>query len=144
MLFGRKERAINRILIVEDEALVAFDNERFLADAGYEIVATVDSLETALVQIEEEKIDLVLADVRLSGDGDGLDVARAAHGAKIPVLFVSASCPIEARAVAIGHLAKPYASRDLRTAIEAVDATLRGEEPKKTPAALSLYLPDAL
>ena len=144
MLFGRKERAIKRILIVEDEALVAFDNERFLADAGYDIVATVDSLETALVHIEEAEIDLVLADVKLSGDGDGLDVARAAHAEAIPVLFVTGSCPPEARAVAIGCLAKPYASRDLRTAIEAVDATLRGEEPKKMPAGLSLYLPDAL
>lgn len=144
MILRRKERAVERILIVEDEPLVAFDNERFLSDAGYEIVATVDSLETALVAIDEQEIDLVLADVKLSGDGDGIDVARAAHERDIPVLFVTASCPREARALAIGHLAKPYANKDLRGAIEAIDAGLRGEEPRKLPKGLSLYLPDTL
>ena len=144
MLFGSKERAIKRILIVEDEPLVAFDNERFLIDAGYEIAATVDSLETALVAIEEEEIDLVLADVKLSGDGDGIDVARAAHERELPVLFVTGACPVEARELAVGHLAKPYNQRDLRAAIEAIDCCLRGEEPKKIPKGLSLYLPDPL
>lgn len=144
MLFGRKERAIKRILVVEDEPLVAFDNERFLIDAGYEIVATVDSLETALVAIEEEEIDLVLADVALSGDGDGIDVARAAHGREIAVLFVTGSCPAEAQKLAVGCLAKPYIQRDLRSAIEAIDACFRGEPPKKLPAGLSLYLPEPL
>ena len=43
MLFGKRERRIRRILIVEDEPLVAFDNEYMLKDAGYEIVATVDN-----------------------------------------------------------------------------------------------------
>ena len=38
MLFGKRERLIRRILIVEDEPLVAFDNEYLLKDAGYEVV----------------------------------------------------------------------------------------------------------
>lgn len=43
MLFGRRERRINRIMVVEDEPLVAFDNESMLQDAGYVVVATVDN-----------------------------------------------------------------------------------------------------
>ena len=49
MLFGKRKQVVKRILIVEDEPLTAFDNENFLGDAGYEIVATVDDLEEALV-----------------------------------------------------------------------------------------------
>ena len=47
MLFGKRERTIRRILVVEDEPLVAFDNEHMLQDAGYEVVATVDTLADA-------------------------------------------------------------------------------------------------
>ena len=81
MLFGKRERRISRIMIVEDEPLVAFDNEYMLKDAGYEVVATVASLADALAVIEAEALDLVLTDISLSGEGDGIDVARAA-GAK--------------------------------------------------------------
>ncbi len=78
MLFGKRVRLIRRILIVEDEPLVAFDNEHLLAEAGYEVVATVDNLADATKALEDEQIDLVLSDIRLSGEGDGTDVARAA------------------------------------------------------------------
>ena len=54
MLFGKRERLIRRILIVEDEPLVAFDNEHTLTDAGYEVVATVDSYADAAEVIEAE------------------------------------------------------------------------------------------
>ena len=53
MLFGKRERRIRRILIVEDEPLVAFDNEYMLRDAGYEIVATVDSPADAIEVIDD-------------------------------------------------------------------------------------------
>lgn len=140
MLFDKKRRAIARLLIVEDEPLVAFDNERFLSDLGYAIVATVDTVEDAIGAIEAEEIDLVLADVALSDGGDGVDVARAAKAKGVPVLFVTGNCPVEARQYAVGCLAKPYAQRNLRTAIEAIERTLMGDPPKKLPAGLSLYL----
>src|SRR3546814_7152646 len=88
MLFGKRERIIRRILIVEDEPLVAFDNEYLLSEEGYEVVATVDSVADALGVIDKEPLDLVLSDIKLSGAGDGIDVARAAGTKDIPVLFV--------------------------------------------------------
>lgn len=142
MLFGKRERTIKRILIVEDEALVAFDNEHFLIDKGYEVVATVDSVAGALAEIATQEIHLVLADVRLA-DGNGIDVAQAARSRGMPVLFVTAACPVEAQALAVGCLAKPYAQRDLLAALEAVDAALAGDRPRRTPRGLSLYLPSA-
>jgi DNA-binding response OmpR family regulator len=139
MLFGKRERKIRRILVVEDEPLVAFDNEHLLSDAGYEVVGTVDNLEGAARLIEAEKPDLVLADIRLSGDGDGLDVARAAAAHGVPVLFVSGNCPVEAQSLAVGCLAKPYSDRMLKTALDALESRLQGRKVKKLPAGLSLY-----
>jgi len=138
MLFAKRQRVINRILIVEDEPLVAFDNEHFLRDKGFEVVATVDSVADALREVTEQEIDLILADVRLS-DGNGVEVAEAAHGKGVPVLFVTALCPVEAQALAIGCLAKPYSQRELIEALDAIDATLDGRRPKRMPKGLSLY-----
>ncbi|MFN3945606.1 MAG: response regulator [Allosphingosinicella sp.] len=139
MLFGKRERLIRRILVVEDEPLVAFDNEHLLSDAGYEVVATVDNLAAAREVIEKETLDLVLTDIRLAGEGDGTGVARIARGRKVPVLFVTGACPDEAAALAVGCLAKPYTDKMLKASLEALDDVLQGREIKKLPAGLSLF-----
>lgn len=139
MLFGKRERAIRRILVVEDEPLVAFDNEHLLGEAGYEVVSTVDNLADALEVLEAEPLDLILSDVTLRGEGDGIDLARAAASRDVPVLFVTGNCPVEARTLSIGCLAKPYSDRTLKAALDALDARLQGRKVKKLPAGLSLY-----
>ena len=139
MLFDSRARTINRLLIVEDEPLVAFDTEHGLSDAGYEIVATVDRVEDALRVIEEDELDLVLADVALSEDGNGIEVAKAASRKGIAVLFVTAQCPIEAQQFAVGCLAKPYRPRDLLIAIDAIDAQRQNKRMRRLPEGLSLY-----
>jgi CheY-like chemotaxis protein len=144
MVFGRRERRITRVLVVEDEPLVAFDTEHFLIGEGYEIVATLDTVADAVAVIEgEEQVDLVLVDVSLS-DGSGVDVARTAHARGVPVVFVTGNCPGEARALAVGCLAKPYAQRDLLAAIVAVDRVIAGEKPpRRLPASFALFLEPA-
>jgi two-component system, response regulator PdtaR len=139
MLFGKRERAIRRILIVEDEPLVAFDNEHLLRDCGYDVVATVDTLADAVRVLAEEEVDLVLSDIQLNGDGDGTDVARAAGARQVPVLFVTANCPLEARGLGLGCLAKPYTAKVMKSALEALDRKLSGKKVKRLPAGLSLY-----
>lgn len=139
MLFGKKKRRICRLLIVEDEPLVAFDTEHFLREAEYEIVATVDRVADALAVLRRpEGVDLVLVDVRLS-DGSGIDVARAAHDAGVPAMFVTGQCPAGGREVAAGCLAKPYSPRDLLAAISVVEGMLDGKPPKRTPAGFTLF-----
>jgi len=139
MIFGRRKRRITRLLLVEDEPLVAFDNEHFLTDASYEIVATVDRVADALDVIASgTAIDLVLADVTLA-DGSGMTVARAAGERAVPVLFVTGNCPVEAPEVAAGCLSKPYAPRDLLAAIQAVEAQLEGKPTKRLPPGLRLF-----
>ena len=141
MLFAKRESAIRRILVVEDEPLVAFDNEYLLKDAGYEVVATVESLADALAVIEAEPLDLVLTDIRLSGEGDGIGVAEAAHARGIPVLFVTGHPSPEAERVGIGCLAKPYSEKVLKNALQALDRHLRGERLRKLPPQLTIYMP---
>ena len=139
MLFGRKKRRISRLLIVEDEPLVAFDTEHFLREAEFEIVATVDRVAAAQEVIRTtEDLDLVLVDISLA-DGSGLDVAQTAHAAGVPVLFVTGACPEGARDVAAGCLSKPYAQRDLLAAINAIEAVIEGKKPKKLPHGFSLF-----
>ena len=139
MLFGKRERLIRRILVVEDEPLVAFDNEYSLKDAGYEVVATVDSLAAARAVIEIEPLDLVLTDIRLNGDGDGTGVARIARTRKVPVLFVTAHRLEEAKGLGVGCLAKPYSEKVLKGALAALDRHLQGRRPRKLPPQLTLY-----
>ncbi|WP_374147420.1 response regulator [Sphingomonas sp. 28-63-12] len=126
-------------MIVEDEPLIAFDNERFLSDEGFTIVATLDRVEDAVALIQGGgAIDMVLADISLS-DGSGIDVARAASAAGIAVLFVTGQCPAEAQTLADGCLGKPYNQRDLLLAIAAIEATHGGETPKRLPSGFTLF-----
>jgi len=139
MMFGRKKRRISRLLLVEDEPLVAFDAEHLLSEEDYQIVATVDRVAHAVRIIGEAgEIDLVLVDIELA-DGSGLDVARAAAARGIPVLFVTGNCPGDAEALAFGCLAKPYSQRALLGAIRAVEASLDGRAPGRLPQGFRLF-----
>ena len=143
MLFGKKERRISRVLVVEDEPLVAFDTEHFLSGEGYEIVGTLDTVADARAALDAlDDVHLVLVDVNLS-DGSGVEVARMAHARGIKVIFVTGNCPGEARTLAVGCLSKPYPQRDLLAAIAAVEMVLDGKPPKRLPASFSLFLQPA-
>ena len=142
MLFAKKTRFINRLLIVEDEPLVAFDTEHYLRDDGYQVVDTLDRADEAIRLIEGgASIDLVLADVDLA-DGSGVDVARAARQAGIAVLFVTGNVPPDAHEYAVGCLAKPYAPRNLLAAIALIDGLMTGETPRRPPSGLTLFQSD--
>lgn len=139
-LFGRKKRQLVRLLVVEDEPLVAFDNEHSLTEADYEIVATVDRASKAITLIESgAAIDLVLADIRLA-DGSGVDVARAAQARDIPVLFITGTPPDGAETLAEGVLMKPYGPRELLGAIEVIEDHRSGKTPARMPPGFKLFV----
>jgi len=138
-LFGKRARVISRILIVEDEPLVAFDNEHFLTEAGYVIVATVDNFADALPVLAEQEVDLVLADIRLRGEGDGTDLARHASTRGVPVLLVSGHAPPDEPGLAVGYLAKPYTDKMLVSALATLDDHLAGRRVKRLPPGLKLF-----
>jgi len=142
-VFGRRKRLLNRVLIVEDEPLIAFDTEHFLSDEGFEIHATVDLVAAAIAALDGgDPIDLVLVDVQLA-DGSGIEVAEAAHARGVATLFVTGNCPGEAKHVAAGCLAKPYAQRDLLGAIQAIEDALERRKPRRSPSGFTLFLEPA-
>jgi CheY-like chemotaxis protein len=118
-----------RILIVEDEAVVALSERFILESLGYRVVATVDSGERALELIEKTPPDVVLMDVLLQGRMDGLEAARQVDRRfGIPVVFVTAhdDDDLVGRAGLSGisaHVSKPFRETELRQKIEQV---LRG------------------
>ncbi len=138
MLFGKPKRIVKRILIVEDEPLTAFDNEVMLRDAGYEVVATLDRFADAIATLDVEQVDLILCDVRLTGERTGIDIARVARERGIPVLFSTGNPPPNAHELVIGCLIKPYTDRTLRAALQAVEQHLAGKKASP-PKGLELY-----
>ena len=142
MFFTKREQRIARILIVEDEPLIAFDNEHALQQAGYTVVATVDRFRDADAVISAgEGVDLVIADIRLRGVRSGIELAHHASERGIAVLFATASCPDEARdmGVALGVISKPFQPRELVRAITICEQLLGGRTPARIPARLTLF-----
>lgn len=113
-----------RILIVEDEHLVAKHLKLTLEDDGYEVAGVADSAARALLVAERERPDLVLMDVRIRGDVDGVEAAsqlRTELG--VPVVFLTGNTddPTLQRALkvgACGFLTKPFNSQRVHHAIQ--------------------------
>jgi PAS domain S-box-containing protein len=125
--------AKHKIVIVEDEGLIAADLESRLKAAGYSVPGTADSAKPALKLIQETSPDLVLMDIRLKGDDDGIQVAdlvREQHD--IPVVYLTAyedraTLQRASRTQAFGYIRKPIASASLKGAIEMALAKHRYE-----------------
>ncbi len=119
---GREQR--RRILVVEDEAVVALDLERELASLGYEVVGRAASGEAATGLAEQLSPDLVLMDIHLDGEIDGIEAARQLRSrCQIPVVFLTAFGDDETIERAktghpLGYVIKPFQGRELRSAIE--------------------------
>jgi len=112
------------ILVVEDEALIAFDIQLALIGLGYDVPATVATATEALHAVETFRPDLVLMDVHLKGGDDGVAAAAAIQAYRpTPVVFLSAyadDATVE-RAGGVepyGYLLKPFNDRELRATVE--------------------------
>ena len=113
-----------RILVVEDESIVALDIQDRLESLGYEVPATVASGEKAIEQAGLLRPDLVLMDIQLQGRMDGVEAAdqiRRRFG--IPVIYLTANAdhPTVQRAKftePFGYVIKPFEERELHTTIE--------------------------
>ncbi|MFH2133333.1 MAG: PAS domain S-box protein [bacterium] len=113
-----------RILIVEDEAIIAMEIESDLKRLGYEVTSIVDSGKKAIQKAEIEKPDLVLMDIRIKGELDGIQAAEVIRTQyDIPVIFATAYLDEERirRAkltMPFGYILKPIQERDLKVTIE--------------------------
>jgi len=80
-----------RILVVEDEVVIAMEIESVLQQMGYEVLGPVMTGQDAIALTAEKRPDLILMDIRLKGDIDGISAAdHIYHLYKIPVIFLTA------------------------------------------------------
>jgi CheY-like chemotaxis protein len=85
----RQTRA--RVLIIEDETLIAIDLSDIVAKLGHEVVATADTASKAIAAAAQHKPDLVLADIQLADGSSGIDaVNEILHRVAVPVIFITA------------------------------------------------------
>lgn len=113
-----------KILIVEDEAIIACDLQRRLEHQGYTVTSAVATGEDAIKKAGEDSPDLVLMDIVLLGELDGIDAAgqiRALYG--MPVVYLTAYADERTLERAkltepFGYVLKPFDDRELRSIIE--------------------------
>jgi CheY-like chemotaxis protein len=113
-----------RILVVEDEAITALDLKQQLLSMGHDVVGVVDNAAGAVKAAAELKPCLVLMDVRLAGDIDGITAASAIRGYdNIPVVFLTAHADATTleralKAGPFGYILKPFQHHELKACIE--------------------------
>lgn len=124
-----------RVVIVDDEPLARERLQRLVAEfPGYEVVGEAGDGESALELMEAEEPDVVLLDIRMGGDIDGLQVARAIAADEMPpaVIFITAY-PEHALsafdAKAASYLLKPVRREKLRDALLHVRKLSRAQMP---------------
>ena len=112
-----------RILIVEDEAIVAVDIKATLEKLGYKVVDILSTGEEAVAIAGPEKVDLVLMDIKLKGYVSGIEAAKQIKKLNIPVIFSTAygdkkTVERAKKAEPNGFLCKPFNEQELRSTIE--------------------------
>jgi two-component system, response regulator PdtaR len=113
----------NRILIVEDEMFVAMDIELVVERTGHQVVGFAGTAERAVALAEELRPDLVLMDIRLRGERDGIDAAiEIRQRFDIPSLIISAFGDARTReragpARVLGFISKPFDRALLKIAL---------------------------
>ena len=113
-----------KILVVEDENIVALDIENRLKSLGFTVLPVISSGEEAVEKAYEYKPDLILMDILLKGKLNGIEAAKKIVGTiKIPIIYLTASTNREVleRARQIGrcsYIKKPFRGTELENAIK--------------------------
>jgi len=120
---GRADKPL-RVLIVEDESIIASDLAQTLTSFGYAVVGIASSSQEAIELARRTQPGLVLMDIRLNGDVDGIATAALLRARRsVPIVFLSANADAITLRRALhtapcGFLAKPYNDASLRATIE--------------------------
>lgn len=111
------------IYIIEDEPLIAATIETALKKQGFNVLGDAENYTDALEAIKKMKPDLVLLDIQLEGDKDGVDLAMEFDKRNLPYIFLTSQTDphtIERvkKTQPLGFIAKPFTEAGLRTNIE--------------------------
>ncbi|MGZ3862938.1 MAG: PAS domain S-box protein [Bacteroidia bacterium] len=113
-----------KILIVEDEAVIAMDLQSSLEKFGYEITENISQGEKVFSSIEQTRPDVILMDIKLEGELDGIDTAQIIYEQyDIPIIFITSFSNkniVERakRTFPFGYIVKPFEDSELYTNIE--------------------------
>jgi len=113
-----------KILIVEDELLISSYIEQMVRNLGYQVTEIVDSGDQAIESVQKNPCDLVLMDIRLKGNINGIQAAsRIWNLYSIPIVYLTAYADEDTVALAgstepFGYLLKPFDEKELLVAIE--------------------------
>ena len=116
--------ANTKILVVEDESIVALDIQNKLKGSGYSVPAIASSGEEAIKKAQETHPDLVLMDIKLTGGIDGIEAAEQIRdNLNIPVIYVTAYADDKTLKRAkitepFGYILKPFEQRELHSSIQ--------------------------
>lgn len=114
----------NKILIVEDEAIVAKDIQQSLKRLGYDVAGSATTGKKAIELSKEKQPDLILMDIMLKGDMSGIEAAtQIKKELKIPIVYLTAYTDENTLNKAkitepYGYIIKPFKDIDLQTSIE--------------------------
>jgi two-component system, sensor histidine kinase and response regulator len=128
--------ASTRILITEDEVLIAREIEAALEELGYTVVGVAHDGNTALQKVAETCPDLVLMDIVMPGEWDGIETADQIRTRfQIPVIYLTAYADSETLQRAkitepFGYILKPFQPQDLNTAIQIASVRHHAEQLK--------------
>lgn len=136
-----------RILIVEDEFIVAHDLKMIISRAGYEIAGIADSVKNALIILEQKEVTLVLLDIFLKGKQTGIDLANILMDKQIPFIYISANSNekvLQAAKATIpyGFIVKPYRDQDVLLSIDI--ARYRKEHSKNLKISSKLFMEELI
>jgi PAS domain S-box-containing protein len=116
--------SVAKILVVEDESLIADEIESALRELGYEVLGRATSADEAIREVADSRPDLVLMDIRLRGLRDGIQTAEELRDSyRVPVVFLSAHADEATlrrakRSSPYGYVVKPFKMGALRSALE--------------------------
>lgn len=125
---------MSKILIVEDEFIIAQDLSSIISDLGHAVMGRAKSFTEAINKIETEIPDLILVDINISGEKKGTDLAKVLTSTyDIPFIYITSLSDrdtlIEIKATnPIGYILKPFDKRDIRVALEL--ATVHNQHTK--------------
>ncbi len=126
-----------KILIVEDETIIAMEIESSLTSLGYDITSIVDTGEKAITKAETDQPDIILMDIRIKGEMDGIEAANIIQiRFNIPVVFSTAYLDEEKLeqvklTMPFGYVLKPVQKRELRVTIEIALHTAKIDAERK-------------
>lgn len=132
----------SRILIIEDEALVAMELRFVLEDLGHEVVGTASDAASARNLVRETEVDLALVDIHLSDGPTGVSLGRElGEEMGVTVLFMTANPGMVRQGVAgtIGVLSKPTDERAVQSAVDYALRRRKGQPVQYAPPGLQLF-----